>query len=251
MIVNFLADRPEGARHGPSPFGLACPPTASSVRPRRFGGLEVSASLWKRSRRAFLGGDDDGFTLIELMVVLLILAILLAIAIPTFLGVTKNANDRAAQSNLNTSLVAAKSTYQTNGQSYALGATLTSLSSSLASAMVGANPAISYITGSVSSTLSPVTISVSVAADGNAAVMAAQAKGTGNCWYVIDNTAAESAASNGAWSTTGFPDGAGTYYGEAKNTGTAPTCSAAAPIAVPASNTPPTVLYVASGFPNL
>ena len=38
---------------------------------------------------------DAGFTLIELMVVLLIIAILLAIAIPTFLGVTGSANDRA------------------------------------------------------------------------------------------------------------------------------------------------------------
>ena len=37
---------------------------------------------------------EAGFTLIELMVVLLIIAILLAIAIPTFLGVTSTANDR-------------------------------------------------------------------------------------------------------------------------------------------------------------
>jgi prepilin-type N-terminal cleavage/methylation domain-containing protein len=59
-------------------------------------------------------GLDAGFTLIELMVVLLILAILLAIAIPTFLGVTKSANDRAAQSNLNTALVNAKSIFQQN-----------------------------------------------------------------------------------------------------------------------------------------
>ena len=44
--------------------------------------------------------DDKGFTLIELMVVVLIIAILLAIAIPTFLGARERANDRAAQSNL-------------------------------------------------------------------------------------------------------------------------------------------------------
>ncbi len=44
--------------------------------------------------------DDDGFTLIELMVVVLIIAILLAIAIPTFLGARQRANARAAQSNL-------------------------------------------------------------------------------------------------------------------------------------------------------
>ena len=61
---------------------------------------------------------DAGFTLIELMVVLLILAILLAIAIPTFLGVTKSANDRAAQSNLNTAITNAKALYQSQGQSY-------------------------------------------------------------------------------------------------------------------------------------
>jgi prepilin-type N-terminal cleavage/methylation domain-containing protein len=47
---------------------------------------------------------DDGFTLIELMVVVLIIAILLAVAIPTFLGARKRANDRAAQSNLRNTL---------------------------------------------------------------------------------------------------------------------------------------------------
>ena len=43
--------------------------------------------------------DDEGFTLIELMVVVLIIAILIAIAIPTFLGARQRAQDRAAQSN--------------------------------------------------------------------------------------------------------------------------------------------------------
>src|SRR5829696_589473 len=37
-----------------------------------------------------------GFTLIELMVVVLIIAILIAIAIPTFLGARSRAQDRAA-----------------------------------------------------------------------------------------------------------------------------------------------------------
>ncbi len=70
--------------------------------------------------REFEGEEaaDAGFTLIELMVVLLIIAILLAIAIPTFLGVSGSANDRAAQSNLTNALTEVKALYQ-NGQSYA------------------------------------------------------------------------------------------------------------------------------------
>src|SRR5580658_6162340 len=61
---------------------------------------------------------EAGFTLIELMVVLLIIAILLAIAIPTFLGVTSSANDRATQSNLTNGLTEAASQYQAANQSY-------------------------------------------------------------------------------------------------------------------------------------
>ena len=82
------------------------------------------SSLMKRlnERRAaefeLEGSADAGFTLIELMVVLLILAILLAIAIPTFLGVTGGANDRAAQSNINTALTTAKAAETQNNQTY-------------------------------------------------------------------------------------------------------------------------------------
>lgn len=54
---------------------------------------------------------DEGFTLVELMVVVLIIAILIAIAIPTFLGARHRAQDRAAQSNLRNSLTAAKVFY--------------------------------------------------------------------------------------------------------------------------------------------
>src|SRR5579884_3662101 len=55
--------------------------------------------------------DDEGFTLIELMVVILIIAILLAIAIPTFLGARSRAQDRAAQSSLRNALTAADTSY--------------------------------------------------------------------------------------------------------------------------------------------
>src|SRR6185369_8856233 len=44
--------------------------------------------------------NDDGFTLIELLVVVVILGILIAIAIPTYLSYRKSANDKAAQSDL-------------------------------------------------------------------------------------------------------------------------------------------------------
>jgi type IV pilus assembly protein PilA len=74
---------------------------------------------------------DDGFTLIELMVVVLIIAILIAIAVPTFMGVRRRAQDRAAQSNVRTALTAEK-TFYTDRQAYtATAAELTAIESSL------------------------------------------------------------------------------------------------------------------------
>ena len=68
---------------------------------------------WMRERL----GKDEGFTLIELMVVVLIIAILIAIAIPSFLGFRRNAQDRSAQSDVRNVLLAEQA-YYTEHEAY-------------------------------------------------------------------------------------------------------------------------------------
>jgi type IV pilus assembly protein PilA len=71
-------------------------------------------------------GKQDGFTLIEILVVVLIIGILAAIALPSFLGQTARANDAAAKTQVGTLLTAMKEFAMDNDGSYK-GATLAKL----------------------------------------------------------------------------------------------------------------------------
>src|SRR5436309_14106071 len=81
--------------------------------------------------RKRLDREDEGFTLIELMVVVLIIAILIAIAIPTFLGARARAQDRAAQSDLRNGLTAEKTVYTDNSTYDATTAAMSAIEPSL------------------------------------------------------------------------------------------------------------------------
>jgi type IV pilus assembly protein PilA len=152
--------------------------------------------------------QEEGFTLIELMVVVLIMAILMAIAIPTFLGAKNGANDRAAQSNLNTALTSAKSLYA-NGGSYS-----TTVSAEV-SALASGEPSLTFTTGS-STTSGQIYVNTDTTS-GNWVELGAHSS-TNTCWYIAD---IESGSWPSGFSTQPTGSAIGTFYGQGPATSSA------------------------------
>lgn len=98
-------------------------------------------------------GDEAGYSLIELMVVLLIIGILLSIAIPTYFNAKSGAEDRTVQFNIQSALTSEIIYYHNNGQFCLAGCSSFSnlgvplSSASLGSFPSGPNSAIVYVEG--------------------------------------------------------------------------------------------------------
>jgi type IV pilus assembly protein PilA len=149
---------------------------------------------WMRERL----NKEEGFTLIELMVVVLIIAVLVAIAIPSFLGFRNRAEDRSAQADLRNSLLAEKAFWTDNGAYTANG-----------SAELGAYEP-SLLTNNTGAADAGVFIEYAAAREDM--VCLSQESGSGSHFMVYDNATA----------------GGGTFFG---SSATAITCPTANPTA--------------------
>ena len=167
--------------------------------------LNIIAKL--RARRD--GNDEGGFTLIELMVVVLIIAILIAIAIPTFLGARSRAQDKAAQSSLRNALTAAKVIY-TDKEDYVL---------ATPAALLATEPSLTFQVGTVSST-GPKDVSVATTAGVPNVITLSGLSKSGSCFWMKDDVSAAGTGTSfntsagpvckagtapaAGWSTSGF-----------------------------------------------
>jgi type IV pilus assembly protein PilA len=145
--------------------------------------------------------DQQGFTLIELMVVLLIIGILMAIAIPTYLGERNHAEDKAAQTTLRNALGTIDALYTQNGDFE----TVLPLAVPV-SVVQAAEPAIQWSQSSSGPN------QVGVQATGhNSAVMVAKSL-SGKCFWIMDVETDKASIIRSSFYNSETITGAGVWY---------------------------------------
>lgn len=157
--------------------------------------------------------QDEGFTLIELMVVVLIIAVLVAIAIPSFLGFRSRAQDRAAQADLRNALLAEKANWIDNGAFTETEAELKEYEPTLVTNTSAATDDGVFLDMSVASNDDAVCLQQS-SDSGNFFAVFEDASATGGTFYGASGAAITCPSAAGAptstatlnWSATGFPD---------------------------------------------
>ncbi len=163
---------------------------------------------WMRERL----DKEEGFTLIELMVVVLIIAVLVAIAIPSFLGFRNRAQDRSAQADLRNTLLGEKAYWTDFGAFTTTEADLKAFEPTLiVNTTAPADPGV-YVALSVAGNDDAVCL-VQASASGAHFAVFEDSSATGGTFYGASAAAIPCPAAAGApastpavtWSNTGFP----------------------------------------------
>jgi len=129
--------------------------------------------------------EEEGFTLIELMVVVMILAILIVMGLPTFLGVKARFQDRGAQTDLRNAVLAARIMY-TDAATFAS-------ANETASGLVTVVPNMCYVDGATASAAGGAAACASGAGAGSLSVAstatqfsAARLSNSTSCFVILD-----------------------------------------------------------------